>query len=61
MKGTKSLPGHAHEHPFPLPFMLAFIGYTIILLLDKVLFDAHAAFDLHGHGGGHGHSHDPVE
>ncbi len=41
--------------------MLAFIGYTIILLLDKVLFDAHAAFDLHGHGGGHGHSHDPVE
>ena len=30
---------------FPLPELLAFAGYVIILLLDKVLFDAHAIFD----------------
>ena len=30
--------------------MLAFIGYTLILVLDKVLFDTHALFDDHGDG-----------
>ena len=33
-------------HPvFPVPEMLLFIGYTIILILDKVLFDASAFFN----------------
>jgi len=30
---------------FPLPEVLCFAGYTIILVLDKVLFDTHALFD----------------
>ena len=33
------------EKVFPLPELLAFSGYTIILVLDKVLFDTHALFD----------------
>ena len=46
---------------FPLPELLAFIGYTIILILDKVLFDTHALFE---HEDGHGdraHVCDPAE
>jgi zinc transporter ZupT len=30
--------------PFPLPEMLTFIGYTLILMIDKVLFDSSALF-----------------
>ena len=62
-----------HEQPFPIPLLLAFVGtpslhviraplfsgYAIILLLDKVAFDAHAVI---GHGDHHHqHTHDPVE
>ena len=42
---------------FPLPEVLAFAGYTVILIFDKVLFDTHALFDDHGDG----HKHDPAE
>ena len=41
---------------FPLPEVLAFAGFTLILILDKVLFDTHALFDAHGEG----HAHDPA-
>lgn len=44
---------------FPLPEMLIFVGYVIILIIDKVLFDTHALFD-DDHGDGHGHA-DPAE
>ena len=27
---------------YPLPFLLIVLGYTLILFLDKVVFDAHA-------------------
>jgi len=30
---------------FPLPNILVFAGYTIILIIDKVLFDTHALFE----------------
>ena len=43
---------------FPLPELLIFVGYTFILLIDKVLFDTHALFD-HDHDAEHGH--DPAE
>ena len=46
------------EKLFPLPELLAFAGYTIILILDKVLFDTHALFD--DHDDGHGHA-DPAD
>jgi zinc transporter ZupT len=36
---------------FPLPYFLMFCGYTLILVIDKVLFDTHALFD-HEHDGG---------
>lgn len=39
------------EEPFPLPEVLIFLGYTIILVIDKVLFDTHALFD-HDHEDG---------
>lgn len=42
---------------FPLPEVLAFGGYTLILIFDKVLFDTHALFDDHGDG----HAHDPAD
>ena len=34
---------------FPLPFVLAFTGYTFILLIDRVMFDSHSIFADHGH------------
>ena len=47
-----------NEKIFPLPELLIFCGYTIILLIDKVLFDTHALFE---HGDEHGHDHaDPA-
>ena len=46
--------GHNHG-VFPLPYLLFFLGYTVILLIDRV-FSAHFG-DAHGHGHGHGHSH----
>lgn len=45
------------EHPFPLPFVLVFFGYTFILMIDKVMFDTHALFD--DHDSEHAHP-DPV-
>jgi zinc transporter ZupT len=30
---------------FPLPYFLIFCGYTLILIIDKVMFDTHALFD----------------
>lgn len=34
--------GHGDdESPWPLPFILIFLGYTFILIIDKVLFDTH--------------------
>ena len=45
---------------FPLPELLIFAGYTIILIIDKVLFDTHALFD-HDHEEGEDHgNHDPA-
>ena len=38
------------EEVFPLPELLCFLGYTLILILDKVLFDSSALFDS-GHDG----------
>jgi hypothetical protein len=32
-------------NPFPLPYLLIFVGYTFILIIDKVVFDSHALFD----------------
>ena len=37
------------EGIFPLPFILVFTGYTIILIVDRVMFDSHSLFDDHGH------------
>ena len=45
-----------NEKIFPLPELLIFLGYTIILIIDKVLFDTHALF-----ADEHGHHHDPAE
>mmetsp|Transcript_22728 Transcript_22728/g.16097 ORF Transcript_22728/g.16097 Transcript_22728/m.16097 type:complete len:131 (-) Transcript_22728:280-672(-) len=33
------------DDAFPLPYLLFFCGYSLILLLDKVMFDTHALFD----------------
>ena len=49
------------ERVFPLPELLAFIGYTLILILDKVLFDTHALFDHNDVHDNHGHKCDPAE
>lgn len=37
---------------FPLPFVLVFVGYFILLMLDKVMFDSHS---LHEHAHYHEH------
>ena len=56
--------GHEeHDHgdePFPLPYLLLITGYTLMLFIDKVLFNAHATFD-HGHDHGHGVIHKEKE
>ena len=49
------------EKVFPLPELLAFMGYTLILVLDKVLFDTHALFDHEDVHDDHGHKCDPAE
>jgi zinc transporter ZupT len=41
---------------FPWPYFILFLGYSMILLLDKVAFDSHDLFD-----DGHGHKIDPAE
>jgi len=40
-----------NSEPFPLPYFLMFCGYTLILVIDKVMFDTHALFE-HEHGEG---------
>ena len=45
------------DEAFPLPEVLAFAGYTLILILDKVLFDSHALFD----NPDHNTAHDPAD
>ena len=47
---------------FPLPYLLVFCGYTLILIIDKVMFDSHALLEGgEGHGHGHGHGHGQEE
>jgi len=48
------------EKIFPLPEILVFAGYTIILIIDKVLFDTHALFDHDHEGAEDGHAEDPA-
>jgi len=36
---------------FPLPFFLVFLGYVLILTIDKVAFDSHSLHHHHGHEG----------
>ena len=48
------------EKIFPLPEALIFCGYTLILVIDKVLFDTHALFDHDHDESGHDHN-DPAE
>ena len=40
------------------PYLMYFVGYFIILMVDKVIFDTHSLAGDHGHGGEHGHGHD---
>jgi len=40
-----------YNTPFPLPYFLMFMGYTMILIIDKVMFDTHALFEQHGDAG----------
>ena len=42
---------------FPLPFVLTFVGYAFILLIDKVIFDTHSLVGEHHHN----HMDDPAE
>lgn len=43
--------GHNPDHVLPVPTLLMVAGYTLILIIDKVLFDTHSLFaDEHGHG-----------
>ena len=32
------------DHPFSIPYVLLFFGYTLILLVYKLMFDMHASF-----------------
>jgi len=41
---------------FPYPFLLLLGGYTLILIIDKVIFDTHAVFGDHDHDDDH-HEH----
>jgi len=52
--GAENCDTNAFTTPLPLPFLLLVSGYTIILVIDKVLFDTHAILghDDDGHGGG---------
>ena len=45
IEAWNTLPGNVGHPVFPVPEMLLFIGYTVILILDKVLFDAGALFN----------------
>ena len=42
---------------FPYPFLLMLSGYTLILIIDKVVFDTHAVFGDHSHDGEDDHLH----
>ena len=66
--GKEGSEGKANR--FPMPFFLLVAGYSLILVIDKVLFDTHAILghdeEEHGHGDDgntdieknqHGHSH----
>ena len=46
---------------FPLPEVLVFLGYTIILIVDKVLFDTHALWEDAAVGHAHDDHHDPAD
>ena len=51
------IPRDPDTRVFPLPYLIFFLGYTFILVIDRVLFDSHALFDDDDH---HGHA-DPAE
>jgi solute carrier family 39 (zinc transporter), member 1/2/3 len=48
---------NGEDPKWPLPYMLAFGGYSVILMVDRVMFDSHALFEGEDGHGGHGHGH----
>ena len=46
------------DEPFPMAELLCLLGYTTILLIDKVMFDTSALFD---EDNGHSDLHDPAD
>ena len=50
--GADEASSESEKEPFPLPFILVFVGYALILLIDRVIFDSHSLFDSHGHSHG---------
>ena len=59
MNTDQGLPAGTSQRIFPLPYLVFFLGYAIILLIDRVV-SSHFG-DGHGHGHSHGgqaeHSH----
>jgi hypothetical protein len=60
--GNKTASADAHDdhdhgaHVFPLPYLLFFVGYMMVLLIDRVFAGEHG--HSHGNQGGHSeHSH----
>ena len=49
LEGYKSLDINHELKEFPLPFLLLVCGYTLILVIDRVLFDAHSDDDEDDH------------
>ncbi len=34
---------HSHSHKYyPIPFLLALFGYSLILMIEKIIFDSHS-------------------
>ena len=44
-QATNNQDGTPRPKHFPFSFLLAFVGYTIILIIEKVIFDSHTHLD----------------
>ena len=42
------------DDPFPLPNFLFFVGYTLILFVDRIMFDSHLLLEGHANSPVHG-------
>jgi len=61
LKAGKKIEEFDGDHAFPLPYLLFFVGYCMVLLIDRVFAGEHGHSHIHGQSNDDDHNHEEKE